>query len=65
MPSINFTYCIFAAQYIHKVFYLQITRKKLAATIDGLNADIDDISSHLRTEVSPNRVSIQSDEIEA
>ncbi|KAL8150021.1 uncharacterized protein LOC141706455 [Apium graveolens] len=44
---------------------LEMTRKKLEATINGLNADIDDISAHLRTEVSPNGASIHSDEIEA
>ncbi|KAL1814983.1 uncharacterized protein LOC108220748 [Daucus carota subsp. sativus] len=44
---------------------LEMTRKKLEATIDGLNADIDDISAHLRAEVSPNGVSNHSDEIEA
>lgn len=64
-PFTDFTCCIFAAQDIHKISYLQMTRKKLEATIDGLNADIDDISAHLRTEVSPNGTSIHSDEIEA
>lgn len=51
---------------------LQKTRKILAQKIEQLNAAIDDVSSQLRTEDSPdesedapNGVAINSDEMEA
>jgi hypothetical protein len=44
---------------------LQKTRKVLANKIEQLNAAIDEISSQLRSEQTPNGVAVNSDEVEA
>jgi gas vesicle protein len=44
---------------------LEKTRKILAEKIAQLNSAIDDVSSQLRTEDTPNDVVVNSDEIEA
>ncbi|KAK7311032.1 hypothetical protein RJT34_08897 [Clitoria ternatea] len=44
---------------------LEKTRKVLAEKIEQLNAAIDDVSSQLRSEETPNGVAVNSDEIEA
>ena len=43
---------------------LQKTRKVLAQKIEQLNSAIDEVSSQLRTEDSPNGVAVNSDEVE-
>ncbi|GAU30157.1 hypothetical protein TSUD_311080 [Trifolium subterraneum] len=44
---------------------LEKTRKVLANKIEQLNAAIDEISSQLRSEQTPNGVAVNSDEVEA
>ncbi|KAL4300422.1 hypothetical protein AHAS_Ahas17G0199300 [Arachis hypogaea] len=46
-------------------FALQKTRKVLAEKIAQLNDAIDDVSSQLRSEETPNGVAVNSDELEA
>ncbi|KAG6608647.1 hypothetical protein SDJN03_01989, partial [Cucurbita argyrosperma subsp. sororia] len=43
---------------------LEKTRKVLAQKIEQLNSAIDEVSSQLRTEDSPNGVAVNSDEVE-
>lgn len=47
------------------LFCLQKQRKKLAEKIDQLNSAIDDISTQLRSDDTPNGAAVNSDDVEA